>query len=150
MYYPIFSIAIYLRLSKEEPAREESNSIKNQRNLLLQFIQNQKEWTNYKILEFADDGYSGIHFNRPAVQQLLEQVKAGKIDCIIVKDFSRFSRDYIELGTYIEQIFPFLGVRFISLNDNYDSAKNAGQRWILYLHFRYFSMTGTVKICLRK
>ena len=138
MYYPIFSIAIYLRLSKEEPAREESNSIKNQRNLLLQFIQNQKEWTNYKILEFADDGYSGIHFNRPAVQQLLEQVKAGKIDCIIVKDLSRFSRDYIELGTYIEQIFPFLGVRFISLNDNYDSAKKCGAEMDFVSAFQTF------------
>lgn len=138
MEYNILNIAIYLRLSKEENKKEESNSIKNQRNLLLQFIQGQQEFTNYRILEFSDDGYSGIHFTRPAVQQLLEQVRIGKIDCIIVKDFSRFSRDYIELGSYLEQIFPFFGVRFISLNDGYDSAKEQGIGMDLVCTFQTF------------
>ena len=137
-------IAIYLRISKEDPEleeenrkenkkeikkkREESNSIQNQRELLLQFIQSQKEFTTCRVLEFSDDGYSGTNWDRPAVKQLLEQVKQRKIACILVKDFSRFSRDYIELGTYLEQIFPFFGVRFLSLNDAYDSAKEQGTK----------------------
>ena len=118
-----FCIAVYLRVSKKEKSEEESSSIKNQRNLLLQFIENQKEFIDSSILEFLDDGYSGTNFQRPGVLQLLKQVKEGKINCIVVKDISRFSRDYIELGVYLEQIFPFLGVRFIALNDNYDSIK---------------------------
>ncbi len=118
-----FCIAVYLRVSKKEKSEKESSSIKNQRNLLLQFIENQKEFIDSSILEFLDDGYSGTNFQRPGVLQLLKQVKEGKINCIVVKDISRFSRDYIELGVYLEQIFPFLGVRFIALNDNYDSIK---------------------------
>jgi len=65
----------------------------------------------------ADDGYSGKNFDRPGIKELLEEVKKSGINAIIVKDFSRFSRDYIELGSYMEQIFPFLGIRFISVND---------------------------------
>ena len=121
-------IAIYLRISKRDKEEKESNSIQNQRSLLVQFIQNQSEFNGCDILEFSDDGYSGMDMDRPALIQLLEQVKEGIIFCIIVKDFSRFSRDYIELGTYLEQIFPFLGVRFISLNDQYDSAKETELR----------------------
>lgn len=119
-------VAIYLRVSKGDKEERESSSIQNQRSLLLEFIQNQREWDECDILEFSDDGYSGLYRNRPAWMQLLEQVKEGMVSCIVVKDFSRFSRDYIELGTYLEQIFPFLGVRFISLNDGYDS-ENGGE-----------------------
>ena len=75
---------------------------------------------------YIDDGYTGTNFDRPGVQELLDGVKDGEINCIIVKDFSRFARDYIELGSYLEQIFPFMGVRFISVNDKYDSDKYAG------------------------
>lgn len=99
---------------------EESGSIRMQRKLLKEFIA--ERFQDYELLEFEDDGYSGASFNRPGVTQLLEMVRNTEIDCIIVKDFSRFSRDYIELGAYIEQIFPFMGVRFISVNDGYDSA----------------------------
>lgn len=70
---------------------------------------------------YIDDGYSGVHFERPGMQKMLEMVRAGKIDCILVKDFSRFARDYIALGAFLERIFPFWGVRFISVNDHYDS-----------------------------
>jgi DNA invertase Pin-like site-specific DNA recombinase len=79
-----------------------------------------------KVTEYADDGYSGTNFDRPGVQELLEEVKNGMINCIVVKDFSRFGRDYIELGSYLEQIFPFMGVRFISINDKYDSDSFSG------------------------
>ncbi len=117
-----FRIAIYMRLSKEDgDMKDESNSIINQRIMLKEYVR--KNFEYYELKEFADDGFSGTNFKRPAVTDMLEQVREGAINCVIVKDFSRFSRDYIELGSHLDQIFPFLGVRFISLNDNYDSKK---------------------------
>lgn len=120
-----YRIAIYLRLSKEdEEIHDESNSILSQRLLLNGYVRNNFE--KYELAEFVDDGFSGTNFQRRGISTLLEQARDGKFDCIIVKDFSRFSRDYIELGSYLEQIFPILGVRFISLNDNYDSRNYVG------------------------
>ena len=117
-----YVIALYLRTSKEEGGEQESNSISNQRMLLYAYIHKDTQLRNCKIVEKCDDGYSGKKTNRPQFQALLQLARQKKINCIIVKDFSRFSRDYIEMGTYLEQIFPFLGVRFISINDHYDSA----------------------------
>lgn len=79
-----------------------------------------------KVFELVDDGYTGTNFDRPGIQDLLDMVKNYEINCIIVKDFSRFARDYIELRSYLEQIFPFMGVRFISINDKYDSNQYVG------------------------
>lgn len=104
--------------------RDESNSIINQRMLLRAYAG--KHFERYEWREFSDDGFSGTNFRRPGITDMLEQIREGEIDCVIVKDFSRFSRDYIELGSYLDQIFPFLGVRFISLNDNYDSERHRG------------------------
>lgn len=116
------AIAIYLRLSLEDEGnKDESNSISNQRILLRDYIHNNAELRSYEVMEFCDDGYSGTDMDRPGMNELLEEVKRNKISCIIVKDMSRFSRDYIELGTYLNQIFPFMGIRFIAVNDNYDS-----------------------------
>ncbi|GFI65263.1 hypothetical protein IMSAG185_00860 [Lachnospiraceae bacterium] len=81
--------------------------------------------SQYKAREFIDDGVSGVNFHRPAVQRMLNEVRKGRVSCIVVKDLSRFGRNYIEVGDYIEQIFPFLGVRFISVSDHFDSRKNA-------------------------
>lgn len=118
-------IALYMRLSKEDTClQQESNSIYYQRAMLKEYVS--KHFKEYQLLEFVDDGYSGLHFNRPSVTKLLEYVRIKLVDCIVVKDFSRFSRDYIELGSYIEQIFPFMGVRFISVNDHYDSEQTQG------------------------
>ena len=115
-----WNIAIYMRLSKEDAEnKDESSSISSQRKLLRQCVI--KKFTKYRLTEYADDGYSGMNFNRPALKKLLDMVRKEEINCIIVKDFSRFSRDYITLGDYLEQIFPFMGVRFISINDGYDS-----------------------------
>lgn len=120
-----YLIAIYLRLSKEDDKwKEESNSISMQRVLLKKYIE--ENFVDYEIIEFCDDGYTGTNFDRPDMQEMLERIRDGEIDCVIVKDFSRFARDYIELGSYLEQIFPFLGVRFISINDGYDSASAQG------------------------
>ncbi|MCL2771877.1 MAG: recombinase family protein [Oscillospiraceae bacterium] len=115
--------AIYLRLSSSDENYGESNSIKNQRDLLTMFVANQPDLRETKIIEVCDDGYSGTNFDRPGVKRLLELVKNGEVKCILVKDFSRFGRNYIETCDYIEQIFPSLGVRFISVNDGYDSDK---------------------------
>ncbi len=128
-----YRIAIYMRLSKEDDiSRREavdSNSIIMQRALLQKYVADQflnKEYSGYELWEFCDDGYTGTNFQRPGIQKMLEQVRNSEIDCIIVKDFSRFARDYIELGVYLEQIFPFFGVRFISVNDHYDSRDYGG------------------------
>ncbi len=120
-------IAIYLRLSLEDANdRDESNSIGSQRRLLLDYIRRNKELKEKKILEFCDDGYSGTSMERPGMLRLLKEIREKKIECVIVKDMSRFSRDYIDLGTYMNQIFPFMGVRFIAVNDHYDSRDHAG------------------------
>ena len=121
-----YTIAKYLRLSLEDgdldEAKDESNSISNQRKLLDYYIEQHPDLSGAKILEFVDDGYSGTSFDRPGVQKLLQMVKENKINCIMIKDFSRWGRDYIMVSDYLEQIFPFLQVRVISVNDNYDSA----------------------------
>lgn len=120
-----YLIAIYLRLSKEDDkGKEESNSIAMQRLLLKKYAA--ENFKGYELTEFCDDGYTGTNFDRPGMQQMLDRIRKGEIDCVIVKDFSRFARDYIELGSYLEQIFPFMGVRFISINDGYDSASFQG------------------------
>lgn len=119
-------LAEYLRLSMEDGDvasdndKQESNSISHQRALIAEY-KSKYNLSNMQSLELVDDGYSGTNFNRPAVMKLLKMVKEGKINCIIVKDISRFGRNYLEVGDYLEQIFPFMGVRFISLNDHYDS-----------------------------
>ena len=120
-----YQIAIYMRLSKEDDrCREESNSITMQRILLQRYVKD--NFSAYDLYEFCDDGSTGTNFERPGMQSMLERVRNAVIDCIIVKDFSRFARDYIELGSYLEQIFPFMGVRFISVNDKYDSDNYQG------------------------
>ena len=117
-----YTIAIYLRLSIEDDGEaEESNSITSQRLLINEYIRKNFDMKSIETIEFCDDGYSGTNMDRPGIQTLLEEVKKNRIQCIIVKDVSRFSRDYIDGGTYLNQIFPFMGVRFIGINDNYDS-----------------------------
>jgi len=116
----IWNATLYLRLSREDGDKEESNSITGQRELLRDFIAKHPDIQEYTVR--ADDGWSGSTFERPDFQRMMEDVKAGRTDCIIVKDLSRFGRNYLEAGEYIEKIFPFLGVRFIAVNDNYDSS----------------------------
>lgn len=128
-------IAMYLRLSKEdEKNKQESNSISMQRLLITAYVE--KHFSCYELSEYADDGFSGTNFNRPGINALLENARNGMVDCIIVKDFSRFARDYIELGSYLEQIFPFLCIRFISINDNYDSDQYKGRIADLDINFK--------------
>ena len=122
--------AKYIRLSAEddglgESGKTESNSVTNQRHLLDAFISRTPELADTSVIEFCDDGWSGKNFERPAVQEMLAQVQEGKIQCIVVKDLSRFGRDYLTVGNYISCVFPFLGVRFIAVNDGLDSIRPA-------------------------
>lgn len=115
----IWNATLYLRLSRDDGDKEESNSITGQRELLRDYISQHPELREYAVR--VDDGFSGSTFERPSFQKMIEDVKVGRTDCIIVKDLSRFGRNYLDAGEYIEKIFPFLGVRFIAVNDNYDS-----------------------------
>lgn len=115
-------IGCYIRLSQADNKNDESDSVVNQRMLIHNYINAHSELHGAQILDFVDDGYSGTNTDRPALQQMIQLAQCGQIQCIIVKDFSRFARNYISMGDYVEQIFPMLGIRFISINDNYDSA----------------------------
>lgn len=123
---------MYLRLSSEDKEKAvESNSIKNQRQLILEFLKKHPEIR--LIGEKVDDGYSGVNFDRPGFQEMMEEIRSGRCNCVIVKDLSRFARNFIESGKYLQQLFPFLGVRFIAINDNYDSADSDFQTDNLYI-----------------
>lgn len=112
---------MYLRISREDGDKAESDSIANQRDLIYAFLEKHPEITLQNIR--IDDGYTGVSFDRPAFSSMMESVKNSEINCIIVKDLSRLGRNFIEAGKYVERIFPFMGVRFIAINDDYDSLK---------------------------
>lgn len=125
-----FLAAMYLRLSRDDSdignvtdrngiIKLESNSIGSQRELIRAYIHKQKEIELYDV--YVDDGYSGSNFDRPEFKRMMRDIEAGRVNCVIVKDLSRFGRDYIEVGRYIQKIFPALSVRFIALTDYYDS-----------------------------
>ncbi len=121
----VYVAAVYLRLSKEDgdvsgkSSREESNSITNQKRLIHDFLKGREDIRIFK--EYVDDGYSGSDFLRPSFQEMISDMEAGKINLIIVKDLSRFGREYIEAGRDLQKIFPAAGVRFIAVTDHYDS-----------------------------
>lgn len=114
-----YKVGIYMRLSQEDLREGESLSIENQRTMLTKYVEEQKGWTLYD--EYVDDGISGTTFDRPGVQRLLEDAKSGKINLILCKDMSRFGRNYIMVGQYVDYIFPMYNIRFIALNDNIDT-----------------------------
>ena len=122
----IWSVAIYIRLSQEDAdngtEKSESNSITSQKALLNEFVEEYDDLIVYDT--YIDDGYTGTNFDRPGFQRLLEDMRKGNINCVLVKDLSRLGRNYIEVGNYIEQIFPLFNIRFIAINDSVDSYKN--------------------------
>lgn len=116
------TIGIYTRISSaDRDKKSESNSIKGQRDCINRYISDRKEFESFNKIYFTDDGFSGTTDNRPEFKNMIEKAKSKEIDVIIVRDLSRFFRDYTESGDYLECVFPFLGVRFISINDDYDS-----------------------------
>jgi DNA invertase Pin-like site-specific DNA recombinase len=131
--------ALYLRVSDEDENLSEfceSESISGQRLLLQDFVSRHRELSCGSIIELVDDGFSGTNFDRPGIKKLLEMAKSHQINCIIVKDFSRFGRNYLEVGNYLEQIFPFLGIRFLSVNDHFDSFENMGAAGAIEVGFK--------------
>lgn len=135
----IYHAAIYVRLSKEDGAvasheKTESNSIANQKSLIRDFLENKNDIE--VVQEYVDDGFSGSNFERPAFQMMLEDIKKGKIDCVVTKDLSRFGREYIDSGMYIEQLFPAMGVRFIAINDGIDSGEAKSQSDEIIIPFK--------------
>lgn len=127
-----FQAAMYLRISREdkEGLKTESNSIGNQRELIRAFIREQQDIELYDV--YVDDGFSGSNFDRPDFQRMIRDIEAGRVNLVIVKDLSRFGRDYIETGRYLQRIFPALSVRFIALTDHYDSFRaDAGESGIV-------------------
>lgn len=131
-----YVIALYIRLSIED-CKVESLSIENQKKALHKYVDTMEGVRNVEVLEFIDNGYSGTNFERPAMQELLDMVRAGKINSIIVKDFSRFGRNSIEVGYFMERVFPLYGIRFISVNDDFDSDRFHGDTGGLNVAFKY-------------
>ena len=119
-----FNVGIYIRLSQEDKDKKyesDSESVINQKELLRSYVKN----NNFNLSgEYVDDGYSGTDFDRPGFQKMLEDIKMKKINCVVVKDLSRFGRDHVMTGYYIETFFPENNVRFISILESYDSFKN--------------------------
>ena len=116
-----YRTGLYYRLSKEDGDKVESDSIVNQRTMIRDYVRTRKEFCI--VDEYVDDGYSGSNFERPDFKRLYEDLQSGAVNCVIVKDLSRFGRNYIEVGRYLERLFPLMGVRLIAINDNYDSAE---------------------------
>ena len=119
----IFHVAEYIRLSCDDGERVESNSISNQKKLISDYLKDKEEFVLFDV--YVDDGFSGTNFNRPAFKRMIADIEAGIVNCVIVKDLSRFGRDYIDTGKYLERYFPDKNVRFISITDGIDSAKQA-------------------------
>ena len=119
----IYDTAVYLRISKEDlnaaQVGRESNSITNQKQLILDYLKDKPEFNIVSIK--IDDGYTGTNYDRPAFQQMLGDIRAGRVNCVVVKDLSRFGREYINAGKYIQRLFPVWGVRLVSVNDRIDT-----------------------------
>lgn len=117
----IWRAALYTRLSREDGDKPESDSIANQRSLLEGFAVQQPDLE--VVGRYSDDGFTGTNFDRPDFQRMIADIEAGKINCVITKDLSRFGRDYINAGQYLERWFPEHGVRFLAVNDHIDSER---------------------------
>ena len=118
----MYKAALYIRLSVEDGDKAESNSVTNQRMLLTEFLKENPDIELYDY--YIDDGYSGTDFSRPSFERLLEDLYSKRFNTVIVKDLSRLGRNYIEVGNYIEKVFPLFNIRFIAINDQIDSIKN--------------------------
>ncbi|MBO6243686.1 MAG: recombinase family protein, partial [Clostridia bacterium] len=114
-----YNVGIYIRLSREDDDKTlESESITNQRSLLLQYV---KE-NNLRVYDiYVDDGFTGTNFDRPEFKRLISDIEAKKVNMVITKDMSRLGRDYIGTGELVEKYFPMMGVRYIAVTDNIDT-----------------------------
>ena len=114
----VYNVAVYVRLSIEDKYyKNGTDSLSNQEEMILEYLKDKTNMKLYKV--YSDNGETGSNFERQGFQDMMYDVYNGKVNCIIVKDLSRFGREYIEMGDYLEKIFPLIGVRFIAINDNY-------------------------------
>ena len=118
-FHKIYHTGLYVRLSILNGGKKDSDTAKTQESILRNFIRGKSEFSLFSV--YIDNGETGVDFERDEFERLIGDVRTGRVDCIIVKDLSRFGRNYIEAGEYLEKIFPFIGVRFIAINDQYDS-----------------------------
>ena len=117
-----WKVGLYIRLSREDGDKAESDSVVNQKKLLSSYVEEHEEFVDYDY--FIDEDETGTNFNRPAFKQLIKAIKDNSLTCVIIKDLSRLGRDYIGVGKYIEHILPQYNCRFISIIDRLDSYKN--------------------------
>lgn len=123
-------VAKYIRLSREDGDDRESESVENQRDIIDNYIQEHEELI--EAGEYVDDGYTGTNFNRPGFQKMLKDIEEEKIDCIITKDLSRFGRDHIDTGYYLERYLPTNNIRYIAIGDNVDTLKTDGLQFLTF------------------
>ena len=126
-----FNVGIYIRLSQEDKDKKyesDSESVINQKELLRGYVKN----NNFNLVkEYVDDGYSGTDFERPGFQSMLEDINNKKINCVIVKDLSRFGRDHVMTGYYTETFFPENNIRFISISESVDTFKDLILKYLI-------------------
>ena len=145
----IYQTAVYVRLSVENSGKADDGiSFENQKQICLDYIKGHQDLKLYDM--YADNGEKGTDMDRPEFQRMMDDVKAGRVNCVVVKDLSRFSRDYIDAGNYLEKIFPFLGVRFISITDTYDSLSADGDEKALMIPLKNMINASYAKDISRK
>ena len=128
--YRNIRVAKYIRLSREDGDDRESESVENQRDIIDNYILGHEELI--EVGEYVDDGYTGTNFNRPGFQKMLKDIEEEKIDCIITKDLSRFGRDHIDTGYYLERFLPANNIRYIAIGDNVDTIKPDGLQFLTF------------------
>lgn len=143
----VYNADIYLRLSDDDGDKPESNSIKNQREFITEFLKSMPEIRIHA--ERKDDGFSGVDFFRPGIQEVLQDVRSGAVNCVVVKDLSRLGRNYIETGKVLQE-FAGHGVRFIAINDGYDTANAQGQASTILLPIKNLMKTGRPNYKIKK
>jgi len=132
VFEQLYKVGLYARLSVEDIRKKESDSIGTQTSLLRQYVSEQTDMIEVSLYQDIDK--TGTNFNRPGFNKLLDDIRAKKVNCIVVKDLSRFGRNHIETGNYLERVFPFMGVRFVAIGDGYDSsAPTSGDELIIPL-----------------
>ena len=128
----IYNVAAYVRLSVEgDNLKKNRESISTQRYMLEKYIEKQPDMRLTAV--FCDNGETGTDFERPGFEQMMDEVRHRKIDCIVVKDLSRFGRNYVETGYYLEKIFPYMGIRLVAVNDGYDTLSGNADEMVVSL-----------------
>ena len=140
MKQPIYNTALYMRLSRDDENDGGSVSIETQRTILHQYVSEHPKF--HVVGEFVDDGWSGTNFDRPQFKRMMEQIEAGNINCLLTKDLSRFGREHVMMGYYLEFVFPELKVRYVAVNDNEDTTRASAT----LCRSKIFSMSSWQKI----